>query len=199
MNPNINKDNSQYLDDEKIIELYWKREEKAIDETDYKYRRYLYTVAYNVLYDNLDCEECLNDTYLGTWNAIPPARPSVLQSFLSKIMHNIALDRYRKNTAQKRVPSELTVSLEELDPYMPGSNSVEQEYLISEVSRLLNEYLHGLDERSEFVFICRYYCADRISAIADLLNVSENTVSRELASIREGLRELLIKEGYFHE
>ena len=187
------------MEDKDIVELYWQREEKAIDETDYKYRRYLYTIAYNVLFDNLDCEECLNDTYLGTWNSIPPAKPTLLQSFLSKIMRNIALDRYRKNTAQKRIPSELTMSLEELDAYMPSADSVEEEYLVKEVSRLLNGYLHGLDERSEFVFICRYYCADRISTIANLLNVSENTVFRDLTSIREGLRELLKKEGFLNE
>ena len=90
------------MPDGEIIELYWKREEAAISETDKKYGKYLYRIAYNIVHDELDCEECLNDTYLGTWNRIPPARPNVFQIFLSKIMRNIAVDRFRKNTAKKR-------------------------------------------------------------------------------------------------
>ena len=189
---------SQYLDDEKIIELYWKREEKAISETDRKYRHYLYTVAFNILHNDPDCEECLNDTYLGTWNAIPPAKPSLFQVFISKIMRNIAVVRYKKNTAAKRVPSEMTVSLEELDHYIPYDNSIEHDYAVFQISRLLSLYLRSLPERRAFIFVCRYYCSDRICDIADMLHVSESTIFRELEALKNGLKKLLVKEGLYH-
>ena len=100
------------MSDEDIVALYFARNEKAISETDLKYGRYLFTIAYNIVHDRLDCEECLNDTYLGTWNAIPPHRPPVFQVFLSKIMRNTAVDKFRKTRASKRIPSELVVSLD---------------------------------------------------------------------------------------
>ena len=186
------------LPDSDIIDMYWDRNESAIDETDYKYRKYLFSVAYNILYVREDCEECLNDTYLGTWNAIPPAKPSLFQVFISKIMRNIAVVRYKKNTASKRVPSEMTVSLEELDNYIPYDNSVEHDYAIFQISRLLSNYLRSLPERRAFIFICRYYCSDRICDIADMLHVSESTVFRDLEAIKEGLKKLLVKEGLYH-
>ncbi len=186
------------LKDEEIIELYWARNEQAITETDKKYKHYLFTIAYNILHDNLDCEECLNDTYLGTWNTIPPARPSVFQAFISKIMRNTAVGRYKKNTADKRIPSEMTLSLGELGECLPAAPSAEEDYFVGEVSRIVSEYLRGLSERSAFIFICRYYCSDKITDIADMLHVGESTVFRELTTIREGLKERLIKEGYYN-
>ena len=185
------------LSDEAIIDLYWNRNEKAITETDRKYKRYLYSIAYNILHDHPDCEECLNDTYLGTWNSIPPHKPSIFQIFLSKIMRNTAVTRYKHNTASKRIPSEMTTSLDELEPYIPVPNS-QQEYLLNELSRLLSVYLRSLPERSAFIFICRYYCSDRVSDIAAMLHISERTVFRELSEIREGLKQFLEKEGYFY-
>lgn len=185
------------MSDEDIIMLFWNRNETAIDETDKKYGRYLFTVAHNILHDRLDCEECLNDTYLGTWNRIPPTRPTVFQVFLSKIMRNIAVDKHRANTAAKRVPSELTVSLSELEECIRQIPSVEEEYAASELGRIMNEYLEGLSERETLVFVCRYYYSDKIKAIAEMLGVHENTVLKELSNIRNGLRERLEKEGYF--
>lgn len=187
------------LEDTEIIELYWERNEKAISETDKKYKRYLHTIAYNILHNELDCEECLNDTYLGTWNAIPPQRPSVFQIFLSKIMRNTALVRYKYNNAKKRSSSELTLSLDELDGCIPNEPSAEEEYFMKELSRLLSQYLRSLPERSAFIFISRYYCSDRISDIAAMLHTSESTVFRELTSMRQVLKELLEKEGYKYE
>ena len=201
MNSNDPKKNREALPDLQIVDLYWKRDEQAIDETDFKYRRYLYTIAKNVLQDHLDCEECLNDTYLGTWNAIPPERPSPLQVFLSKIMRNTALARYRKNTADKRVPSKMTVALEELEKYMPYNDqtlSAEEEYYVYQLSRSLNDFLKSLPKKQCLIFICRYYCCDRISEIARLLGISERTVYRDLGDVKEKLKKHLEKEGYFN-
>lgn len=187
------------MEDEKIIELYWDRNEQAIAETDKKYKRYLYGIAYNILHNDPDCEECLNDTYLGTWNAIPPSRPSIFQIFLSKIMRNTAITRYKRNSADKRIPSEMTVSLEELDQCIPKSLSTEEEYLVSELSRILSGYIRSLSEDDAFVFFCRYYCSDKISDIASMLRVSERTVFRKLTDIKQDLKKLLEKEGYKYE
>ncbi len=191
--------NKPCMPDEEIIELYWSRNEKAIEETDKKYGKYLYTIAYNIIHDSLDCEECLNDTYLGTWNRIPPTRPNAFQVFLSKIMRNIAIDRFRQKTAEKRIPSELVVSLEELDECLSPGLTAEEESAIRELARVLNDYLHQLSDKKAFIFICRYYYSDRISSIAKMLGVAESTVHRNLKEMREELHEILVKEGLFHE
>ena len=131
--------------DETIVELYWKRDETAIRLTDEKYGKYLYAIAYRILHDSLDCEECLNDTYLGTWNCIPPAKPNPLQLFVSKIMRNIAIDRFRGRMASRRVPSEMTVSLEELDECLAYSASPSEG-----VSYFRLDYLVSPDEGEVF-------------------------------------------------
>ena len=187
------------LSDEAIIELYWNREERAIKITDEKYGKYLFTIAYNIVRDELDCEECLDDTYLGTWNSIPPTRPAVFQAFLSKIMRNVALDKFRKKSAAKRIPSEFIVSIDELDEYLPYDMSVEEEVLVREISRVLNGYLNDLSASEEFMFVCRYYYSDTISNIAKMLELDPKTVSKTLLRLREGLKDRLEKEGYRYE
>lgn len=185
------------LSDEEIIELYWTRNEKAIEWTDRKYGRFLFGIAYNIVHNRMDCEECLNDTYLGTWNRIPPTRPSIFHVFLSRITRNIAVNRYKKNEmTQKRIPSELMVSMEELGESIPdGALSPEEALAATELSRVMRAYLDTLEERSCFMFVCRYYYGDRVSTIARMLQISEKTVARTLTKIKEGLREALEKEG----
>lgn len=184
------------LSDEEIISMYWERNEQAITETDRKYGHYLFTIAQNILSDRLDCEECLNDTYLGTWNRIPPTRPSIFHVFLARIMRNIAIDKHRANTAQKRIPTEMTVSLSELEESFLQSPSVEEEAAVEELGRILNDFMTTLSERDEMMFFCRYYYADKIQSIAYMMGVSESTVRRELARLREELRKRLEEEGY---
>ncbi|MBQ9784079.1 MAG: sigma-70 family RNA polymerase sigma factor [Clostridia bacterium] len=192
----INYENT--LPDEAIIDLYWSRNESAITETDKKYGKYLFTIAYNIVHDRLDCEECVNDTYLGTWNRIPPTRPNIFQAFLAKIMRNVAVDRYRATTADKRVPPEMVRSLDELNDCLPPAPSVEEEYAVKQIVHVLDQYLRTLDERLEFVFVCRYYYADQVTDIADMLEVSPATVYRDLAQVREGLKKRLEEEGLWH-
>ncbi len=183
------------LPDNRIIDLYWERDEDAIKATDEKYGKYLFTISYNILKDRLDSEECMNDTYLAAWGKIPPARPSVLQRFLSKITRNISVNRYIRKHAQKRIPSELTVSLEELEECIEGIVIENEDEAVTKVSEILNTYLFGLSERDRFIFVCRYYYADPISGIAKILNISDKTVYRELSKMREELRKALAKEG----
>ena len=189
----------EYLSDETIIDLYWDRNEKAIEETDRKYGKYLFAVAYNIVYDSMDCEECLNDTYLSTWNTIPPKRPTVFQAFLTRIMRNQAVDKFRTRSAAKRIPSELMISLDELEDCIANDLSIEEEIEVKELARALNNYLRSLPEREQFIFVCRYYYADKIASIAKMLKISEPTVFRSLTDMRNGLREHLEKEGIAYE
>ena len=139
-----NKDRSRleaFLSDEEIVSLYWERDEAAITETDKKYGKYLFAIAYNIVRDNMDCEECLNDTYLSTWNQIPPAKPTVLQIFLSKIMRNTAIDKFRNSTAAKRIPAELTYSLDELGECLEYAGSMGDDEFVQNVGKCLNDFL----------------------------------------------------------
>ncbi len=185
----------EYLPDDRIIDLYWERDEDAIKATDEKYGKYLYVISYNILKDRLDSEECMNDTYLATWDRIPPARPSLLQRFLSKIIRNISVNKYKHSHAQKRIPSELTVSLEELAECIEGIAPESEEEAVTKVSEVINAYLFSLPQRNRFIFVCRYYYADPVSTIAKMLDISDKTVYRELSGMREGLRKALEKEG----
>ena len=187
------------LSDEEIVALYWQREERAIRATNQKYGKYLYTIAYNILRDGLDSEESLNDTYLGAWNAMPPNKPNRLHVFLSKITRNISIGRVRKRTAEKRIPPELILSLEELDEGMCFEIGEDEKYLIRQMGTVLNSYLSSLSDRRTFIFVCRYYYSDTVENIAKMLGLSVNTVSRELSAIRRGLKERLAKEGFSHE
>lgn len=183
------------LSDDKIIEMYFDRDEKAISETDSKYGRYLKTIGYNILHDTWDSEECANDTYYSTWKRIPPEKPSIFQAFLSKIMRDISISKYRKNSASRRVPSELIVSLEELGDCIVADASVEEDYAIRQITEVMNSFLAEIGKRERFVFISRYYYCDRVKYIAEMLGVSEKTVYRDLERLRGRLRGKLSKEG----
>lgn len=184
------------LDDESIIELYWQRDEKAIEETDLKYRKYLFSVAYNLLYERLDCEECLNDTYLGAWNAIPPTRPNALKAFLTVIVRRIAIKRYRRNLKKSNVPSELTVSLSELEDIVVGDEDIASDFDADRLGRVISDFVRSLSERRQFIFVARYYAAEPIDSIAKNLKLSRSMINKELAAIRTALKEKLESEGY---
>ena len=184
------------VSDEQIIELYWKRDEIAIRETDLKYGKYLLTVAYNIVRDRQDCEECLNDTYVGVWNAIPPARPNAFKAFLTTVMRRIAVNRYHSNHRKGRLPSEMTVSLSELEGILTESETPEEAYDAKRLGEIISRFVAELSERSRYVFMSRYYMADPVSTIARDLHVSRSTVQKDLARIREDLKKKLESEGY---
>ena len=184
------------MDDDKIVELYWERNEKAIEETDFKYKKYLFSIAYNVVHDRLDCEECLNDTYLGAWNAIPPTRPTVLKAFLTTIIRRLAIKRYHSHMRQNVIPSEMTVSLSELEDFVAGDEDVGADFDAERLGYIISDFIRSLSERRQFIFMSRYYVADPIDTIAGDLGVSRSTVNKELAAIRSTLKEKLESEGY---
>lgn len=184
------------MDDESIIELYFARDEKAIEETDFKYRKYLFTIAYNLLRDILDCEECMNDTYVGAWNAMPPARPKLLKAFLTVIMRRTAIKRYHSNLRKRAVPSEMTLSLSELEDFIAGDDEVSEAFDAERLGKVISEFVRSLSKRRQFIFMSRYYAAEPIDKIASVLSLSRSSVNKELAAIRSALKEKLESEGY---
>ena len=185
------------MSDEQIVELYWRRDERAIKETDIKYRKFLLSVAYNILHDTCDSEECLNDTYLGAWKAIPPARPVAFSAFITRIMRNIAVNRFKEINCKKRIPSELTVSLEEMNSALHGECSAEKEYEAREVGKIINDFVRKLSERQRYIFIDRFYLAEPVETIAKNLSISVPTVYRETEKIKQGLKNHLERNEVF--
>ena len=185
------------ISDAAIVELYWNRDERAIEETDFKYRNLLYTIAYNILNDSLDCEECMNDTYLGIWNSIPPSKPNVFKAFIATIMRRSAITRYRNKRKKGAVPSEMTVTLSEIEDFISDKTSVEGEISAEQMGQIISGFVGALSERKRFIFMSRYYASEPIDAIAGDLGVSRSTVNKELAAIRAGLKEKLESEGYY--
>lgn len=184
------------LDDDKIIELFWERNEKAIMETDYKYKKYLSAIAYNIVHDALDCEECLNDTYLSLWNTIPPSKPNVFKAFITTIVRRVSINRYHSNLKKKIIPSEMTVSLCELEHFLSVDDDVSSDFDSVILGRIISNFVRSLSERKQFIFMSRYYVSDSIDIIAKNLNLSRSMINKELASIRSDLKEKLESEGY---
>ena len=185
-----------FATDEEIIALYFDRDELAIRCTDDKYGRYLLTVAYNIIHSHEDSEECLDDTYLNTWNTIPPERPSFLRVFLSRIMRNVAINRYNEAAAAKRIPSHMMDSMSELDECMIYDPRVDEDTAIRELAAIISDFLETKSKRQRAIFLCRYYYGDPIARIAALLGISERTVHRELVDLRRELRKRLLQEDY---
>ena len=184
------------MDDEKIIELYFERNEKAIEETDFKYKKHLFSIAYNALHDRFDCEECLNDTYLAAWNAIPPTRPTVLKAFLTTITRRIAIKRYHGRLRQSVIPSEMTKSLSELEDFIADGSEIDSDFDVERLGRVISDFVRSLPYRRQFIFMSRYYAADSIDTIASDLGLSRSMVNKELAAVRCALKEKLESEGY---
>ena len=183
------------MDDNKIIELYWNRSEKAISETSTKYGGYCYTIAYNILSNSEDSEESVNDTWLAAWNTMPPKRPKLLAAFLGKMTRYISLDRWKNRTAAKRGGGEVPLVLEELEECISGEDSVEREYLKKEFAMMMNRFLENLPEIERKVFLCRYWYMDSIEDIAERFSFSESKVASMLHRTRGKLRKMLEQEG----
>ena len=189
-------DNEKLMSDEQIVELYWQRDERAIDQTDRKYKKFLLSIAKNILFDVSDSEECLNDTYIGAWNAIPPARPTFFKAFLATIMRRTAIDRYKAESRQKRIASSLTVSLSDVEDFISADQSEFVQNDTDELAQLISDFIRTLTERRMYIFMSRYYFARPIDEIARLLGCSRSTVDKEIAFIKRELFEKLTKEGY---
>ena len=182
------------MEDEKIIGLYWERSEDAIAETASKYGRLFFRIADNILSDQEDSEECVNDTYLGLWNAIPDARPSPFVSFAGRITRNLALKRYEYRSAAKRNPQAIR-SFEELRECVSGRTSVENKAEERRIEQLIDAFLWQQREETRTVFLRRYWYFDSIDAISKYTGHSQGKIKSMLFRTRQKLRKYLESEG----
>lgn len=183
------------MDDQKIIDLYWAREERALTETDTKYGNLCRSIAYQILHDRWDSEECVNDTWLRAWHAMPPQRPTALSAFLSRITRNLSLDRYKAARAEKRGGGQMPVALEELGDCIPARTSVEEAIELQELTAVLDRFLRDLPEKECCIFLRRYWYVDSTAEIARRYEMAEGSVKSTLFRVRKKLRACLEKEG----
>ena len=181
------------MEDVKIIDLYWQRNENAIAETDNKYGAYCHTISYNILKVHEDAEECVSDTYQHAWESIPPERPSKLKIWLGVVVRNITIDLCRKNHAQKRY-DEFNVLLSELDDCVPSGESVEQIADAKVLAEVMNIWLSKLTPDDRKIFIRRYWYGEAVSAIAKSRGLSANALTQKLHRMRCSLKSHLEKE-----
>lgn len=183
------------MQDTEILDLYWKRDEQAITETQKSYGNYCYSIAYHILHTHEDSEECVNDTWLRAWKAIPPNRPQRLSLFLGTITRNLSFDRWKYKNTLKRRSGEMEVALDELAECVPAIGTTEDAVAEAELQRSLNRFLGTLKERDRNVFLRRYWYAEEYSEIAERYGMKLNTVKTTLFRVRGKLKTHLEQEG----
>ncbi|CDA68676.1 MAG: sigma-70 family RNA polymerase sigma factor [Lachnospiraceae bacterium] len=183
------------MDDKKIIDLYWKRSESAIAETDKKYGRYCSTIAFNILHNREDAEECVNDTYFKVWGVIPTLRPLKFSAFIGRITRNLSLNKYEYYNAKKRGQGETQVVFEELQGCIASTGNVEDAIEDMLLSEKLNCFLEGLPTEKRKIFMRRYWYLSGVKDIASDYQMSESKVKMILLRTRNALKEYLEQEG----
>ena len=184
------------MEDSQIIELYWQKNTDAISKTANKYGAYCFAIAQNNLHNTEDSEECVNDTWLHAWNAIPPQRPGAFRMFLAKITRNLSFNRFHVQNAKKRGGGEITLVLEELAECLDGGVNVEAEYERKELEQCISRFVRALPMRERNVFVRRYFFTEPITAVAERYGLTENHIMVILSRTRKKLRLELMKEGY---
>lgn len=182
------------MEDNRIVELYWQRNEQAIAETSRKYGAYCMKISMNILNSHSDSEECVNDAYTQTWKAIPPHRPAVLASFIGKITRNIAINRYNANHTNKRAVGEFALSLDELDDCVSTGSTVEGQLEAGVIGKRISDFLRTQPEEVRKIFVCRYFHCDSIADIAALFKMSQSKVKSILHRTRKKLK-IYLEEG----
>lgn len=182
------------MEDSEIVELYWERDDKAIFESDAKYGHNCRTIAYSILHNQEDVEECVNDTWLGAWNAMPPNRPNKLRFFLARITRNLSFNRLKSKTTVKRGNGEIPIVLDELYECVPNPSTIEDEIEVRELERHINQFLHSLPERSCNVFLRRYWYVETIAEISERYDMTPANVKVILSRTRGKLKNYLGKE-----
>lgn len=180
------------MDDQRIIELYFRREEKAIEATDAKYGKLLNHIAFNILRSAPDSEECVNDTYMRAWQAMPPQRPSFLKAFLAKITRNLSINRYLANKSRGRMLTTDSI-IDEFAECVPATDGEISEDLA--LRDAINSFLGSLGERQRIIFVKRYFYMCPISEIASDMSLSSSNVKVTLMRTRDKFREYLEKAG----
>ena len=205
------------MNDREIVNLYWQRSEQAITETEQKYGRYCHIIAYNILENSEDSEECVNDTWMSAWNSMPDKRPERLSPFLARITRNFALTKIVRRTAKKRGCGEAELALEELDECIASGYDLEKEIEDRELSRAIDAFVGQLPEEEQLVFVSRYWFVatereiaeklglsrsgaetpdpGKLREIAEKLGMSRSGVAAMLKRTRSKLRAYLLMEG----
>lgn len=186
------------MEDGAIVELYWARNESAIEETAKKYGTYCHAIAFGILRSMEDAEETVNDTYLNAWNSMPPHRPGRLSTFLGRISRNLSIDKWRKKSAEKR-RGEAALALEELAECIPSGSSVGEKLEARELARSIDAFLSRLGAAERRVFVCRYWYLDSIADISRRFGFTPSKVKSMLHRTRSRLLVYLRKEGLFDE
>lgn len=184
------------MTDSEIIELYNRRDERAVAETQNAYGKYCEKIAFNILGDRQEAQECANETLLKAWESIPPERPRMLSAYLAAITRNSALLRYRRETAEKRGKSSMPLILDDFAEMLPSGTSVEQTAEHREIIAEINRYLGTLPEINRNIFVLRFFCFEEIGDIADRMGMRKKAVSSALYRIKKQIRKHLEKEGY---
>ncbi|MBP3700524.1 MAG: sigma-70 family RNA polymerase sigma factor [Lachnospiraceae bacterium] len=184
------------MEDEKIVALYWAREERAIEETQKKYGRYLFVIADRILLEEEDSSECVNDTYWKAWDSMPPHRPANLATYLGKIVRETAIDMFRRRNREKRKASEYAVSLAELEDCVSGGNTTEQSVDLHLLAAAIGRYLRTLPKEARDLFVGRYYFMDSLREVASYHGMSQSKAKSILFRTRQGLKAYLEQEGF---
>lgn len=183
------------MEDRQIVDLYWARSEKAISETEKKYGRYCYYIAYNILHNREDSEECVNDTYLNAWGAMPDQRPDKLSAFLGKITRNLSLNRWESYHAKKRGSGQIPLALDELRECVPSFDIAEQVVDDLVLADLLNRFLASLSKEKRMIFMRRYWYLSSVAEIAADYSMSESKVKMSLYRSRKAFQQMLENGG----
>ena len=182
------------MEDQEIIQLYFKRDQQAIIETNGKYGPYCRAIAMGLLTSREDAEECVNDTWHAAWRRMPPELPLCLKSFLGRITRNLSISRYRANTARKRFGG-MEQILSELEECVPASHGVEEDYDRRRLSGVISDWLDGVSEEDCALFVARYWKGCPVKELASRYRCAPNTMAQRLARLRRGLKEYLEQEG----
>lgn len=187
------------MDDRQIVDLFWQRREDALVHTRARYGAYCGSIAQRILGNTEDAEECVNDTWLQAWNAIPPAKPAHLRLFLGRITRNLAINAAQKQKAEKRGGGQVTLALEELAECLPAADDVQDDIQQKALERAMRQFLNALPPRDCTVFLYRYFYMEPTVAIAKRVGIRENHVLLILSRTRAKLREFLQKEWDIHD
>lgn len=182
------------MEDSRIIELFWERAEDAISETDRKYGKYCYAIAYNILHSDPDSEECVNDTYLRAWETMPPQKPNALSAYLGRITRNLALNRLSYKAREKRAEGYVAV-LDEVGEMLPDASTMPEGADDVALREAINSFLRSLDANTRIIFVRRYWYNSVIAEIATDYSIPVGTVKSTLSRTRKRFRDHLEKEG----
>ena len=183
------------MEDGKIIELYWARSQQAIEASQEKYGPYCRTIARRILDREEDAEECVNDTWLRAWNAMPPQRPTALSAFFGKLTRNLSLDRWRRIRAAKRGGSQVEVALHELEDCLPDRHGPEERLEAGETAALISAFLRRQSQPDRVLFVRRYFHLEPLDSLGRRFGLSAGQVKSKLHWMRNKLRKELEREG----